>query len=71
MEQGRGRGREGEEWFCGKKNSGAVLAMAERGHTSWGLNVAGDVRERLCVMGDWGRRLTCGPAGSGGSWECT
>jgi hypothetical protein len=35
-----------------------------------GLSVAGGVRERLCVVGGWGRRrLTCGPTRSGGGWE--
>jgi hypothetical protein len=35
-----------------------------------GLSVAGGVRERLCVVGGWGRRrLTRGPAGRGGGWE--
>jgi hypothetical protein len=37
--------------FAGKKNSRAVLDMAERGRASWWLNVAGDVREHLRVMG--------------------
>jgi hypothetical protein len=57
--------------FAGKKNSGVVLAMAERGRASWGLNAVGDMRERLRVVGGWGRRLTCGPVGNGNSWECT